>query len=122
MVAKTPQGGLSDVRLRWPHIVNGTLTKQRKGSDPFPALSALMASEADEDLGQHRVLIKMPSENEAYEIREWLEDNTARYAIYGRYEWSDLGVRVTRDLKGLIFSFEDEDMAVFFKFRWASGM
>jgi hypothetical protein len=122
MAATTAQSGLSDVKLRWSHLMNGTVHKNKKGSETFPALAALMTHMISPAVCPHSVLIKVPETDVLVEIRDWLEEHAkAKYSIFGRYEWTDLGVRVTRDVKGLNFSFEDEDMAVFFKFRWASG-
>ncbi|RYD70432.1 MAG: hypothetical protein EOP84_26715 [Verrucomicrobiaceae bacterium] len=123
MGAIAATGGLSDVKIRWSHLMNGTIHSKKKGGETFPALAALISHVVSPDLCQHSVLIKLPDADTMYEIREWLEEHAkAKYSIFGRYEWTDLGVRVTRDVKGLKFSFEDEDMAVFFKFRWASGL
>lgn len=116
-------GGLSDVRLRWSHLTNGTVSRQKpKANETFPALAALVSSLVSPNLHKHDVLIAVPDDDTMLEIREWLEEHAkARYSIFGRYQWTDLGVRVTRDVKGIKFSFESEDMAVFFKLRWAMG-
>jgi hypothetical protein len=120
-MAELQNGGVSDVKLRWPHIINRTITNQRRGTDPFPTLAALHQGMVERTL-DHGVLIRVPEGETVYEIRDWLDGHAARYTIYARYEWADHGIRVTRDLKGLVFAFDDEDMAVFFKFRWASGV
>lgn len=122
-VTASANGGLSDIRLRWSHLMNGTVSRAApKPNQTFPALAALVSSVVSPSLHKHDVLIAVPDEDTMLEIREWLEEHAkARYTIFGRYKWTDLGVRVTRDVEGLKFSFESEDMAVFFKFRWASG-
>jgi hypothetical protein len=112
----------SDVKIRWSHLLNGSVTNRPKIGASFPALAALVSNIIAPAECRHSVVIKLPNEDTIVEIREWLEENAkAKYTIFGRYEWTDLGVRVTRDVKGLCFSFQDEDMAVFFKMRWATG-
>lgn len=111
---------VSDVKLGWAHLTNGSALK----TDIFPPHAALKANlnttEADDDC-LHSVLIAMPNADTVIEIREWLSEMVSQYKMYGRYEWIDLGYRVTREVKGLRFHFKNQDDAVFFKFRWATG-
>lgn len=117
------KSGISDVRLRWTHLTNGTVSQTKKGSEHFPAYATLMEGLTAAEPTPHAVLIRLPDEDTVLEIREWVEEHAkAQYRIFGRYEWTDYGVRVTRDVKGLVFHFEDEDMAIFFKLRWATGL
>lgn len=117
-------GGVSDVPVRWAHGMNGSLhNMKQKGGASFPSHDALMTNlivaKAEPDM--HSVLIKLPDQESLFEIRQWLEEQGAEYKQYFRVSWEDRGVQVTRDPVGLKFHFKDQDMAVFFKFRWASG-
>ena len=114
---------LSDVRLGWAHLLNGAVTRTKaKGGEHFPAFTALIQGVLTPAFQcKMSVVIDLPDEKTLFEIRQWLEDNCKRkYRIFGRFEWTDYGVKVQRDVKGLRFQFDDEDLAFFFKMAWYS--
>ena len=118
MVASAVTNGISDVQLRWNHLLNNGALSPKKiaKSLQFPELSALVSSMVtpmDSDLD---VLTRMPDEETLLEMREWLEENCSRnYKLYGRIHWLDRGFSIDRQPKGLLVRFRDPGIAMCFK-------
>lgn len=118
MVEAAVVTGISDVKLNWSHVLNnGALSPKRVArAFHFPEFQKLVENMVTPAPSPVDVLTRLPDEATLLEMRTWLEEHCrTQYKLFGRIGWTDTGFAVKRDLKGLLVTFKDPEMALMFK-------
>lgn len=118
MVASVLTDGISNVPLRWNHLLNNGALSPKKIAKclSFPEIADLVKSAVTPMPSDLDVLTRMPDEATLVEMRTWLDDNCSRsYKLFGQIAWVDHGFSVERNVKGLLFRFKDPGIAMCFK-------
>lgn len=118
-----PVTTILDVPIKWTHLLRGRRlydTSRKTGYFPHAGDFRLtadggIAREIIPCNGQGSAVLIRPN-SDFEDIRDWLDHQpeTPAYEMYGRFETTDMGIRVMRCCHGVVFLFEDQNSALLF--------